>query len=414
MKIRTVLLGSSAVLAMVGTAHAQAARTAAPAQAVKAPNYVTVCDAFGLGYMYLPGQAATCFRLQGQIQFTINFHTRDTVGPYATTTSAHDAGWDSIAQGQLTFTAKRMTDRGDLTGVVRVVGQSSNSQSIQVAQGGANACTAPCRIPSDRYVQMDRAYIQWGGMEFGYDSSTYGIGTSKQVAFGWDLNGVTAKFAVEDPRDRWGSRLPRYFWMPDVVASLTGDLPKKGRGNWGFSAGVGQVQQWDSRLCDGGGVVSPGCTATSAKGAIPSTTTANAANGTIYPAIMVWGLSARVQLNTDAIAKGDQLTLSGTVGTGCAFIANNCTYGTFSSGQTMYQVMAQFRHVFTPTLNTTWQITYTDPNPALTRTNWQAQLTWTPINVGGFSLQNQVQVNQTLFPNNTPVLSGSVRFQLQY
>ena len=100
MKIKTLLLGSAAVLSAVGAAQAAdttpAPAPARPAAVVAAPAvkpvaYVTVCDAFGLGYFYIPGQMATCFRLQGQIQFSINFHTRDTGGPWATTTSPHEA-----------------------------------------------------------------------------------------------------------------------------------------------------------------------------------------------------------------------------------------------------------------------------------------------------------------------------------
>jgi len=411
MKIKTLLLGSAAVLSVVGAARAAdttpapaPARAVVAAPAVKPVAYVTVCDAFGLGYFYIPGQMATCFRLQGQIQFSINFHTRDTEGPYATTTSPHEAGWDSQAQGQLTFTAKRMTDHGDLTGVIRMVGLSSNSQNIAVAQLKGGSCVGGgslnCRVPVDRYVQMDRAFITYGGLEVGYDNSAYGIGTTKQMTFSWDIGSVTARLGFDDPRDRWGSRLPRYYWMPDVIGSLNGDLPVKGRGNWGLSVGLANIQQWPTALTGTGGV--------------PTASTDAAAAGTL-PTFMAWGVSGRIQLNTNAIAKGDQLTFSGTVGTGCAFISNNCGQNTLSTGLTMYQVIAQFRHVFTPNLNSTWQIRYTDPNPRATITDAQAQVTWTPINVGGFSMQNQLTANTTLF-NGTPpvVLSGQIRFQLQY
>ena len=95
--------------------------------------------------------------------------------------------------------------------------------------------------------------------------------------------------------------------------------------------------------------------------------------------------------------------------------------GTATTGATMYQVIAQFRHVFTPTFRTDLQLRYTDPQPAFERTDAQVQLTWTPVNVGGFSIQNQVTANTTLATgsggpgaSNTPALSGQVRFQLQY
>jgi hypothetical protein len=413
MKMKTLLLGSAAVLAMVGVAQAAdtpaAARPAAPAKAVKPVAYVTVCDAFGLGYFYIPGQMNTCFRLQGQIRYDINFHDKDTVGPWATTTSPHFAQWDSQAQGQLTFTARRMTDHGDLIGVVRVVATSNNNATIQVAAprlGGAptSDCYGSsryCRVPSDRYMQMDRAYIQYGGLEVGYNSSAYGSGTTKHVNFSWELGGHDFTLGFDDPRDRWGSRLPNYFWMPDVIASLTGDLPAKGRGTWGISAGIAEVQ-------------------------IPYV-------GNNPPQIfghnqpgLVWGVSARTTINTPAIGKGDQLTLSGTIGTGCAFVVDNCGQGTATTGNVLYQAIAQFRHVFTPNLNTQWRIRYTNRNnpaegPEEITTDLQGQLTWTPINVGGFSMQNQLTANSTLFGwdpadfSRPPLeLEGQIRFQLQY
>jgi hypothetical protein len=393
MKIKSLLLGSAAVLSVVGVAQA-ADQPAKPAQAVKPVSYVTICEAFGLGFMYIPGHGPTgnnqtCFRLQGQIQFNINFHSRAEVGPYDDNTRGHEAAWDSQAQGQLTFTARRMTDRGDLVGVVRMVGTSNNEDTagfVSTDLIGGDPVPDDVEVPTDRIVRIDRAYIQYGGLEVGYNSSLYGIGTTKHVNFTWELGSVEAGLGFDDPRDRWGTRLARLFWMPDVVGSVTGDLPGKGRGTWGISAGLANMQT-------------------------PSSSSGN------NPSRLVWGVSARTTINLPALGKGDQLTFSGTVGTGCAFISNNCGQGTATTGNTMYQVIAQFRHVFTPTFRTDLQIRYTDPNPAQVRTDAQAQITWVPINIGGFTTQVQVTGNQTLFTgmDETPsALSGQLRFQLVY
>jgi hypothetical protein len=388
MRIKSALLGSAAVLSVVGVAQA-ADTPAKPAQAVKPVAYVTVCEAFGLGYMYIPGQNQTCFRLQGQIQFSINFHTRDTVGPYSRNTDPHDAGWDSQAQGQLTFTARRMTDRGDLVGVIRMVGTSNNSSNAGLVKtdfGVANP-TDDHGISTDRFVTIDRAYIQYGGLEVGYNSSLYGIGTTKHVNFTWDLGNIEAGLGFDDPRDRWGTRLASYFWMPDVIGSITGDLPASGRGTWGVSAGLANVP-------------------------IPASASGNNQQR------LVWGVSARTTINLPEIAKGDQLTFSGTIGTGCAFISNNCGQGTQTTGNVMWQAVAQFRHVFTSTFRTDLQLRYTDRNRMVTPeeiTDAQLQLTWTPVNVGGFSIQNQLTANTTLFVDDPKgLLSGQIRFQLQY
>src|ERR1041385_4666283 len=167
MKIRTLLLESTAALTVIGGAQAVVGSAQAADKVVKpAPvQYVQVCDAYGLGYFILPGQKDVCLRFQGQVQFQINFHTRSTVFYASSSTSWHDAGWDFQSQGQLTFTAKRQTDHGPLTGVVRLTGTSSNSQNIQIGTGATAGRTAV-----DRYVQVDRVWLQLGNFKVGYDS----------------------------------------------------------------------------------------------------------------------------------------------------------------------------------------------------------------------------------------------------
>jgi hypothetical protein len=69
MKIRTLLLESTAALTVIGVAQAQAAdKVVKPAPV----NYVQVCDAYGIGYFIIPGQKDVCLRIQGQIQFQID------------------------------------------------------------------------------------------------------------------------------------------------------------------------------------------------------------------------------------------------------------------------------------------------------------------------------------------------------
>src|SRR6185295_12827371 len=116
----------------------------------------------------------------------------------------------------------------------------------------------------------------------GYDSSVYGIGTTKQIALNWTIGGYGVAIAVDDPRDRWGSRLPRYYIWPDLVASITG-APKWG--TWGLSGGLANVQLPESA-------------------------------GSLNPALqgLVWGVSAKATVNTPGIAKGDQLSFAGSVG----------------------------------------------------------------------------------------------------
>jgi len=386
MKIRTLLLESTAALTVIGGAQAVVGSAQAADKVVKpAPvQYVQVCDAYGLGYFIIPGQKDVCLRIQGQVQFQINFHSRDTMFYSSATTSWHDAGWDFQSQGQLTFTAKRQTDHGPLTGVIRLTGTSSNSQNIQVGTGATAG-----RVAVDRYVQVDRVWMQLGNFKVGYDSSVYGIGTTKQIALNWTIAGYGVAIAVDDPRDRWGSRLPRYYVWPDLVASITG-APKFG--SWGLSGGLASVQVPES---PGGG----------------------------NPQALVWGVSAKATINTPGIAKGDQLSWAGSVGTGCAFISNNCGNGTTNIGDgkgnslVMWTAMVGFKHVMSSAWNTNWTFQWWDPNPAAERWQASANLVWQGIT--NFNIATRVRAMQTTNSAGTtpatPVrFDGQVQFQWQY
>lgn len=429
MRIRTLLLESTAALTVIGGATAVVGGAQAADKVVKpAPvQYVQVCDAYGIGFFILPGQKDVCLRVQGQVQFQINFHSRDTVFYSSSSTSWHDAGWDFQSQGQVTFTAKRQTDHGPLTGVIRLTGTSSNSQSIQLgtatvatalgsstATGTATATatnsasvtvtvtntvtntstgavniTPNGRIATDRLVQVDRVWLQLGNFKVGYDSSVYGIGTTKQVALNWTIGGYGVAIAIDDPRDRWGSRLPRYFIWPDLVASITG-APKWG--TWGLSGGLSEVST-------------------------PATAAGTGTKG------MVWGVSAKATINTPGIAKGDQLSFAGSVGTGCAFISNNCGNGTDNrvdaagNPTLMWTGMVGFKHVMSSAWNTNWTFQWWDPNPAAERWQASANLVWQGIT--NFQVATRVRAMQTT--NNagtalsTPVrFDGQVQLQWQY
>ena len=64
MKIKSLLLGSAAALAVTSGAQAADAIMAAQPEPV---DYVKVCDAFGTGYFYIPG-TETCLRIHGYVR----------------------------------------------------------------------------------------------------------------------------------------------------------------------------------------------------------------------------------------------------------------------------------------------------------------------------------------------------------
>ena len=77
MKFRTLLLGTAAAMAVSGAAQA-----ADLAIAVEPIDYVKICDAFGVGYWYIPG-TDTCLKIGGYVQLDVWFYDNDRVGDYA-------------------------------------------------------------------------------------------------------------------------------------------------------------------------------------------------------------------------------------------------------------------------------------------------------------------------------------------
>ncbi len=63
MKIKSLLLGSAAVMAAASTAQAADAIVVEP----EPVEYVRVCDMYGAGYFYIPG-TETCLKFGGYVQ----------------------------------------------------------------------------------------------------------------------------------------------------------------------------------------------------------------------------------------------------------------------------------------------------------------------------------------------------------
>ena len=102
--VKSLLLGSAAVLAAV--AVAEAADLPVKKAAVVAPvNYVKICDAYGSGFFYIPG-TDTCLKVGGYVraewQYTPGTN-QITVGAIGATTLPVNAG---------TFTATNPTGLG--------------------------------------------------------------------------------------------------------------------------------------------------------------------------------------------------------------------------------------------------------------------------------------------------------------
>jgi hypothetical protein len=260
------------VFTVVGGAQAADLTVAEPV------DYVQVCDAFGTGYWYIPG-TTTCINIGGEVTFDINIHNSKNVmsGDYTeyetlgtgtgyagdfdddySGQSNHSAGWDFVTGAKVSVTAKSATEYGDLVAYIKMKASSNNSSETQyVANAGVlhgpgydQTLYFDKAYMRDMNFGIDKAYLMLGGFKAGYDTSIFdpgggyiGSATREDIktdalSFSFAMGGYGLKFAVEDPRDRWGTLLPASYSMPDITAALTAS-----QGNWNaqLSAGFSQI-----------------------------------------------------------------------------------------------------------------------------------------------------------------------------
>ncbi len=234
MKIKSLLLGSAAAMAVATTgASAADAIIAAEPEPVE---YVRVCDAFGSGYFYIPG-TETCLKFSGYVRFRV-FGGSDTStlgytpatvtpvvgGPTVLTPASFsltNSGGDSYrtrVRGRLTLDAKSDTELGELHARLRLQAENDGTPS------------------SDAAFCMDQGYLQLGGLLAGYTESAWVYSTNGgATGFGgkgiydgrygyqqrnmlqYQFNGANffAAISVEDDADSTS-------WTPDVVGRLGG------------------------------------------------------------------------------------------------------------------------------------------------------------------------------------------------
>ena len=118
MKIKSLLLGSAAVMAAVSGAQAADAIVVEP----EPMEYVKVCDMYGAGFFYIPG-TETCLKIGGyvRVQYTVS-HDED----HESTVSDHD----SYARAVLGFTAQNETEYGTLGSQITVRWQAGETTDV--------------------------------------------------------------------------------------------------------------------------------------------------------------------------------------------------------------------------------------------------------------------------------------------
>jgi hypothetical protein len=234
MTMKTLLLGAAAGLVTVGAAQA----ADLPMTKAEAVEYVKVCTEFGEGFFYIPG-TDTCLKISGEVRADIRFQDRD------------NRQTDVVffkTEPRLKFDARTNTEYGILRSYIQM------NMPIQAEVQG---------------FQLDKAFIQFGGLTAGYAHTFFGIydadygntifapyfssqSTVNLLAYTAVFGGgFSATLSVEDGRDHrtfltgFDPITPQVISplpyggqsMPDFVGQLRAD------GAWGEAAVFGAVHQ---------------------------------------------------------------------------------------------------------------------------------------------------------------------------
>jgi len=203
MTLKTLLLGSAAAFAVVGGAQAADLSVAEPV------DFVRICDYFGTTYWYIPG-TDTCLKVGGNVEFQINLHD------LSSTYSTHSSNWDFVTSAGLNFTAKSMTEFGELAGYVALTGKYDGMG------------TSPA-------VTLDGAWLSLGAFKAGHFGSPFNpnsgfvdyavykssLADANKIQLSWAAAGFGLALGIEDPRETWGTSLPATWSMPLITAAIT-------------------------------------------------------------------------------------------------------------------------------------------------------------------------------------------------
>jgi len=186
---------------------AQAADLNKPAKV--AVDYVKVCDAYGAGFFYIPG-SDTCLKISGFARldvFTGGQSNRNMFGGTGLNTGGPGGRSSSAlgdnARADVQLDARTNTQYGLLRSFIDF------HTNVGTNNGGLNR--------TQTMVELDHAFVQWGGLTAGRTTSKYNFGDGEQnnqeyyteaftdnsvnllaytFAFG---NGVTGTISLEDP-----------------------------------------------------------------------------------------------------------------------------------------------------------------------------------------------------------------------
>jgi len=214
MKLRSLLLASSAVLVSVTASHAADAIVVEP----EPVEYVRVCDAYGAGWWYIPG-TEYCLKFDGDVRVQYgSTHYHDIDG------SISDHEWNYRAR--LNVRAANETEYGTLLSRVRFVADTSSYEGTHYDYGSYS------EGPGSASTVIDTAWMSLAGFRLGFDDSYWhraadygyyearfdGLYLFQQGIFfdyTFEANGWTATIGVEDGNSSGSSG------QPDVYGGIT-------------------------------------------------------------------------------------------------------------------------------------------------------------------------------------------------
>ncbi len=231
MTIKSLLLGSAAVLIAATGARAADAIVAEP----EPVEYVRVCDAYGSGWFYIPG-TETCLKFDGDVRVqygSTHYHEED---DYVDNTSNHEFNY----RARLNVRASNETEYGTLNTRIRFVASGSAGDGYgqpkrfynDAAGVGHNDTISANEGPSSAATVVDWAVISLAGFQLGFADDywsraggygfyqarfdgAYQFNQALFFDYTWSGNGFAATIGLQDG-DRSGEA-----GAPDAYAGLT-------------------------------------------------------------------------------------------------------------------------------------------------------------------------------------------------
>ncbi len=409
--IKSALLGSAAVIAVVATAQAAdlPSKKAAPA------TYVKICDAYGAGFFFIPG-TDTCVKVGGYVRYEAQYTPGQDIrkaaavadsyavtgitGNAVTTKSVAGTASGAITQskqtqdtfgaeyrGRIDLDARTPTGYGVARSFVSLRG--TGTTGLRKSAYDYNAATAaPTLTSTNPDLVMERAFIQWAGFTVGIAGSNYAMMPSltytangwagfpngqRQVAYTAVLGGgFSATVALED-KQMWGNDQTDVNRI-DTTNALVGNIRLDQA--WGFAAIHGVVGKHS--LTNGAAAASstsPQLTY-AASTALTGTSNADPASKTGY------GIGATVGFNLDMITKGDKIWLTSNYENGWyGAVASSGSLTSLSDGSSGGRTLGG---VIRKDANVVW-LGNTTVNTATVNNGFDTTTGW---NVGGQYLHN--------------------------